>query len=217
MYSIYGPSKVTSVARASDTRTARRVAANREAILDAAEDLLVEGGVDAITVDAVAERADVALQTVYNRVGRRPEVLVAIAERAVEDNRRYMDAAFAVEGTPLDRFTAVVAAYVRFAQERPHHFELLSNPPNEPGALQPIAAKIAGQMAKLADVLASGMADGSFTSSMDPANAAVALWAMMDGVLSLRWRADRTVTDPQRLHDIIAISQSLVVDGLRSR
>lgn len=205
------------MARASDTRTARRVAANREAILDAAEDLLVEGGVDAITVDAVAERADVALQTVYNRVGRRPEVLVAIAERAVEDNRRYMDAAFAVEGTPLDRFTAVVAAYVRFAQERPHHFELLSNPPNEPGALQPIAAKIAGQMAKLADVLASGMADGSFTSSMDPANAAVALWAMMDGVLSLRWRADRTVTDPQRLHDIIAISQSLVVDGLRSR
>ncbi len=208
---------MTPVVRGSDTRTARRVAANREAILDAAEELLVEGGVDAITVDAVAERADVALQTVYNRVGRRPEVLVAVAERAVEDNRRYMDAAFAVEGTPLDRFTAVVAAYVRFAQERPHHFEVLSNPPNEPGALQPIAAKIDEQMATLAELVAAGIADGSFTSSIDPADAAVALWAMMDGALSLRWRADRNVTDPQRLHDIIATAQSLVVNGLRSR
>lgn len=208
---------MSSVARPSDTRTARRVAATREAILDAAEALLVEGGMDAITVDAVAERADVALQTVYNRVGRRPEVLIAVAERAVEDNRRYMDVAFAAEGSPLDRFTAVVAAYVRFAQERPHHFEVLSNPPNEPGALQPIAAKIEGQMAKLADVLAAGVADGSFTSTIDPASAAVALWTMMDGVLSLRWRRDRPVTDPRKLHDIIAIAQSLVVDGLRSR
>ena len=64
------------------TRTTRRAAANREAIIDVAEALLMEGGLGAVTVEAVAERADVAIQTVYNRVGRRPEVLVAVAERA---------------------------------------------------------------------------------------------------------------------------------------
>ena len=88
------------------SRTARRAAANREAIVDAAEELLVEGGLAAVTVEAVAERSDVAIQTVYNRVGRRPEVLVAVAERAVEENRRYMAPAFGSAGTPAERLAA---------------------------------------------------------------------------------------------------------------
>ncbi|WP_232006373.1 TetR/AcrR family transcriptional regulator [Mycobacterium sp. 852013-50091_SCH5140682] len=199
------------------TRTARRAAANREAIVDAAEALLVEGGVNAVTVDAVAERADVAIQTVYNRVGRRPEVLVAIAERAVEDNRRYMDAAFAVEGTPVERLIAAAGAYLDFASERPHQFHVLSNPPDEPAALQRIADKIDDQMNKLAQVLAAGVADGSFIPTLRPVTAAVALWSMMDGVLSLGWRPDRKVVEPQQLREIAEFAMATVLTGILQR
>lgn len=82
------------------TRATRRAAATRAAIVEAAEELLAEGGPSALTLEAVAERADVAMQTVYNRVGGRSAVLIAVAERALEDNRQYMDAAYATPGTP---------------------------------------------------------------------------------------------------------------------
>jgi AcrR family transcriptional regulator len=198
-------------------RTARRAAANREAIIDAAEELLIEGGLLAVTVEAVAERADVAIQTVYNRVGRRPEVLVAIAERAVDENRRYMEPAFASGGTPLDRIAAAAHAYASFAQDRPQQFHLLITPPDEPEALERIADKIDQQVGQLADILAAGVADGTFTSTLEPATAATALWAMMEGVLALGWRTDRKVVDSERLRALVDFALSTVLNGIRTR
>jgi AcrR family transcriptional regulator len=198
-------------------RTARRAAANREAIIDAAEELLIEGGLIAVTVEAVAERADVAIQTVYNRVGRRPEVLVAIAERAVDENRRYMEPAFASDGTPLDRIAAAAHAYASFAQDQPHQFHLLNTPPDEPEALERIADKIDEQVGQLADILAAGVADGTFISTLEPATAATALWAMMEGVLALGWRRDRKVIDPERLRALVDFALSTVLNGIRTR
>lgn len=209
--------KVVVVSEVGNTRTARRAAANREAIVDAAEQLLIEGGLAAVTVDAVAERADVAIQTVYNRVGRRPEVLVAIAERAVEDNRRYLGAAFATDGSPTDRIVAVARAYLAFATERPHQFQVLSNPPDEPQALERIADKIDEQVGKLADVVAAGVADGSFDPCVQPDTAATALWAMMEGVLALGWRADRKAVEPEQLRKIAEFAMATILNGLQPR
>ncbi len=76
---------------------------NRDAIISAAEALLAEGGERAVTIESVAARADVAVQTIYNRVGGRSALLIAVAERALERNREYMDAAYAAPGTPLER------------------------------------------------------------------------------------------------------------------
>lgn len=199
------------------TRTARRAAANRETILDAAEALLVAGGLGAVTVEAVAERADVAIQTVYNRVGRRPEVLVAVAERAVAENRRYLAPAFESAGSPLERLTAVARAYVAFARERPHQFELLNRPPDEPDALERIAIKVDEQVAKLADIIAAGVADGTFVSGVKPAVAATALWAMMEGVLVLGWRPDRKGVAPTASDSLTDFAVATIIDGLRPR
>ncbi len=199
------------------TRTTRRAAANREAIIDVAEALLMEGGLGAVTVEAVAERADVAIQTVYNRVGRRPEVLVAVAERAIEENWLYMAPAFALAGTPLDRLAAVARAYVAFAQERPRQFELLNTPPDEPDALARIAVKVDQQIGRLADIIADGIADGSFVTHVDPSVAATGLWAMMEGVLVLGWRTDRKNPDDAALDTLTGFAFSVIVNGLMPR
>lgn len=195
-------------------RTARRAAANRKAIIDAAEDLLVDGGIGAVTVEAVADRCDVAIQTVYNRVGRRPEVLVAVAERAIEVNRRYLEPAFTAPGTPLERLAGVAAAYLSFARERPQLLQLLNTPPDEPSALQGIATKVEEQVAKLGDILAAGIADGTFHSRLDPAVAATALWAMLEGVLALGWRSDRKAIAPENLGLLTDFAVSTMIAGI---
>ena len=214
-------SKILDVTETKPTtnpsRMARRAAANREAIIDAAEQLLAEGGLGAVTVEAVAERADVAIQTVYNRVGRRPEVLVAIAERAVDENRSYMEPAFASEGTPLDRILAAAHAYVSFARDRPQQFRLLNTPPGEPEALERIADKVDEQIAKLADILAAGVADGTFISTLEPSAAATAMWAMMEGILALGWRTDRKVVEPESLRGLADFALATILNGIRTR
>jgi len=199
------------------TRTTRRAAATRAAVVDAAEELLAAGGPEAVTLEGIAERADVAVQTVYNRVGGRAAVLIAVAERTLEDNRTYMDDAYAAPGTPVERIRAASTAYVRFAAERPHQFRLLAEPPDEPAALERVAALVDEQNAKLAAALADGVADGSLAADLDPVTTATALWAAMNGVLGLSWRADRLRADASHLAELVAAVERVVFRGLLAR
>ncbi|WP_244117496.1 hypothetical protein [Burkholderia contaminans] len=62
-------------------------------------------------------------------------MLIAVAERALEENREYMDAAYASDGDVETKLRCMATAYARFAKARPHQFRILVEPPNEPEAL----------------------------------------------------------------------------------
>lgn len=65
----------------------RRAAAERTrlGILTAARDLFVEGGYAATSVQAVAGRAGVSVDTVYASVGRKPKLLLAVHDMALAE------------------------------------------------------------------------------------------------------------------------------------
>jgi len=65
----------------------RRAAAERTrlAVLAAARDLFTEGGYAATSVQAVADRAGVSLDTVYASVGRKPQLLLAVHDAALAE------------------------------------------------------------------------------------------------------------------------------------
>src|SRR5215470_18103173 len=54
----------------------------REALLSAAEQLLVRGGLDAVSTRAVAEEAGTTTRAVYSLFGSKPELLRQLAARA---------------------------------------------------------------------------------------------------------------------------------------
>lgn len=199
---------------ASESRQARKRAATRELIIDAAEALLEQGGSDGVTLPAVSERADVALQTIYNRVGGRDALLLAVAERALAANRVYMDEVYLQPGTPEERIQAAAYGYVRFAMERPHQFRLLADPPDVPEALDRIADLTDEQNGKLAAAIRDGIADGSIRPDLDANRTATLLWAAVNGMLSLSWRVDRHRTEP---HDLLDMFGAIVTEGLRPR
>jgi AcrR family transcriptional regulator len=58
-----------------------RIVRTRDAVLTAATDLLVEGGPQAVTIDAVVARSGVAKSTIYRHWESRDDVLVAVFER----------------------------------------------------------------------------------------------------------------------------------------
>lgn len=83
----------------------RGMAERRTRILDAAADLIRGGDVSQLTMRALSDTAGVSVPTVYNLVGGRDDVLVALLER----QGAIVEAELAVlEGDPIDRCFTIV-------------------------------------------------------------------------------------------------------------
>ena len=70
------------------TKRRTRSAETRRRVLDAAQDLLLDGGYRATTVAAIATRAQVNVDTVYELVGRKPVILRELIEQAISGTDR---------------------------------------------------------------------------------------------------------------------------------
>lgn len=199
------------------TRTQRRAAATRQSVIDAAREIVATEGTDALTLEAVADRADVAIATIYNRVGNRASLLLAVAEQAMEESRAYMDAAYAAEGTAEERLLLVATTWTRFARECPHEFRILVEPADQPDAVARLAELTRSQNAKLAEVIRAGMATGAVRPDLEPAQLATALWASLNGLLALAWRPGELQVEAEALDQLIAAFLAVAADGLRVR
>ena len=198
----------------SKPRTQRKAAATRQTIITTAKSLIVESGLAALTLEAVAERADIAVQTIYNRVGGRPALLIAVAEQALEEHSKYLQAALAVDVPAREKLRLVANAYTQFAFERPNEFHLLLDPQGEPEALLRISELIHQQNAKTAAIIRAGIADGSIRAELDPDLVALASWAMMNGILSLAFRDDQTHYYAKQVPVLIDTAINLMIGGL---
>src|SRR5580700_8623116 len=74
------------------TRRRQGAARTRAAILDAARQLFTEGGYAATSMTAIAQRAGVALDTVYASIGRKPELARLLIETAISGTSRAIPA-----------------------------------------------------------------------------------------------------------------------------
>src|SRR5215469_8920967 len=102
--------------RYDGTRRRAAAARTRAAILDAARELFAERGYAATPMTAIAERAGVALDTVYASAGRKPELARLLIETAISgtsqaipaEQRDYVKAVRAATdaGTKIDLYAA---------------------------------------------------------------------------------------------------------------
>ena len=75
------PDKVRhSSPMSGETGVDPRIARTRASVLRAATDLLVEGGTNAVTIDAIVTRSGVAKSTIYRHWDTRDDVLLAVIE-----------------------------------------------------------------------------------------------------------------------------------------
>jgi AcrR family transcriptional regulator len=98
--------------RAPRTPPAQR----RELLLDAAEQLLAEGGSDALRMDALARAGGVTRPVVYDHFGDRDGLVIALLQRHAELVRTRVAAAV-VPGAPFeDELRAATRAYLDVAR-----------------------------------------------------------------------------------------------------
>jgi AcrR family transcriptional regulator len=93
-------------------------------ILAAGRDLLEAGGLDAVTMQAIAEQVGVRAPSLYKRFPSRAALIAAIGEAAFEDLHEVL-APLARDLDPASGLRAMAAAYRGFARTHPRTYELL--------------------------------------------------------------------------------------------
>ena len=164
----------------------------RSEILASAEALYAKQGWDAVTMDQVARSARLSRALVYVYFRDKEDLLFAIGERAMELLSSRFQAAAAGPGTGLQRVDAIGRAYVAYALEFPHYFDVCSRfqshaMGSEPSANE-TACHLAGDqvMGTVVGVIEAGIRDGSLRKDIgDPLMLAFTLWAFTHGITQL--------------------------------
>ena len=101
----------------------------RRVLIDAALQLVGEGGAEAVSVREAARRAGVSPGAPFRHFPSRDALIQAVAEEAQRRFRAEIEAALAAApaGNPLGRFRCLGLAYLRWAMRNPTHFEIISS------------------------------------------------------------------------------------------
>jgi AcrR family transcriptional regulator len=101
----------------------------RRVLIDAALQLVGEGGPDAVSMREAARRAGVSPGAPFRHFPSRDALMNAVAEEAQRRFRAEIEAALsaAPAGDPLRRFRCLGLAYLRWAMRNPTHFEIISS------------------------------------------------------------------------------------------
>ena len=103
---------------------------SRAAIIEAARDLVEQGGADAVTMNAVAARVGIQAPSLYKRLKGRMELLSLAAEATVDDLaiRLAIARREAGEGDARTALLSLARALRAFAHERPGGYGLVFGP-----------------------------------------------------------------------------------------
>ena len=103
-----------------------RTSSTEMAILEAARDLLAEGGIDALSMRAVAARVGVSATAIYNYFDNKQALVQSVIAIGFERFDGYLRDAVAdrPEGS-AERLEALGEAYIRFALENREYFRVL--------------------------------------------------------------------------------------------
>jgi AcrR family transcriptional regulator len=100
----------------------------RRVLIDAALQMVGEGGAEAVSVREAARRAGVSPGAPFRHFPSRDALMRAVAEEAQRRFRAEIAAALAAApGDPLGRFRCLGLAYLRWAMRNPTHFEVISS------------------------------------------------------------------------------------------
>jgi TetR/AcrR family transcriptional regulator len=202
------------------TRTERRKARTVQAILEAAERKFLEHGFHGTTVEEIAQVADVSVGSIYVHFRSKEGLYLALIERALEVEERYMEEAFKPTLSHGQQLFAAGWAYLRFYLDHPGYFRILAFPhldarPEEslPFAAQRLAERAEAQVRRVAGIIELGVKTGA-ARPVDPYRAAKFMWGAWTGVIALNLRPDRLRLDDEELKSVLEEGRRMLAEGI---
>ncbi|HWH44216.1 MAG TPA: TetR/AcrR family transcriptional regulator [Thermoleophilaceae bacterium] len=197
------------------SRSERRKARTTAAILDAAERHLLLHGYESARVDEIAADADVAVGSIYNHFGSKEGLYAALAERAVDLHRTFMEEGRETGLSPLERLLDVAGRLARFGREHPGKLRLLAlagaDAPSEVG--ESVHRHLADQERRTAALIEAAVRTGE-ARRLNSRHAAAFLWSAWLGLLTSARHAP--AAGDRALRGAIETGLRIVVGGVAS-
>ncbi len=163
-----------------------RPALHRDAIVAAAREMIIAGGVEALSLRRLARRLGVTAPALYSHVENKQALIRAVAE--IEVGRLANDFDSVRDADPIERIRSQSRAYVAYARENPELFSLiLLTPPDLDVASLPPGTPL--EMTTRAFASASTAVDDAIAAgairSDNPLLVALTLWSGAHGVATV--------------------------------
>ena len=198
----------------------RRRRRTQKAVLDAAEELFIEHGYRAATLEAIAERADVAISSIYfNFAGGKSDLYLALAKRTAVINEEVLEPAYDPALDPFEQLIAVGRAYSKFHLDNPLALRLLSlhdvdreGDERVAAAREEIRASIFSMLERLEGLIQEAL-DAGGNEGASARAVTVFLFGSWNGVLSMHSREQLST---RNLKGVLRTGEQLVVGAIRS-
>jgi AcrR family transcriptional regulator len=189
----------------------------RNTLLTIATKLLVEEGIQALSLRKIAQRAGVSHNAPYMHFADKEAVLVAIAEEGFRLLSLDVEAAMAsAQDSSRQQLLAASKAYVRFAIDRAAHLQVMFRS-IDVEKYPHLAAVSQASLHRLSELVKSGLERGEFRAG-DPDEMTKAIWAMVHGVatLSIAYQPMLLLPDKNSIEDVVVVSIGHLLDGIAS-
>jgi len=181
----------------------------RAAIVDAASKLLEDSGPEAVTLRAVGEAAGVSRSAPYRHYADKAALMRALAERALRQIARRIRHGAEHHQGEWQRLRAGCQAYIDYAVERPHHYQLVfgDTPIAEPDPGLEEAADNA--MAAVGELVAQAQ-DAGLLRPGPTREIATIVWVLLHGLAALQitghLHEPRTIDGDEHLADLLNLA-----------
>lgn len=199
-----------------DSRRERRLAQTRLSILDAAGELFLTQGLHATTMAQLADKADVAIGTLYGHFDGKNDVYAALVDRALDLDAQYCDAAWNEASNPLGRLLGIADGYLRFARAHPDYFRLFRFPPADgpiTASAERVSERVQSEIKRMAGAIREAIDDGLFRD-VDPDCTAAFMWASWDGVIAAHLLPGNMGLSDAQFEDVLSIAREVIALGL---
>ena len=181
--------KTTRAMRLREKSSARRTqqkAEVRQAILSAASELFLVGGLEGFSLRGVAERVGYSATTVYLYFDNKDDLLFAVSLEGFERFGQALKQAYESADDPIARISAIGHAYVAFGAAHPAHYRLMFMERGEfllkenPNDCKPTIDSFDILVRAVHEAHAAGV-----LSPDNPMNLVYTLWAAVHGLVAL--------------------------------
>jgi AcrR family transcriptional regulator len=175
-----------------EERKEREKEQRRNAILDAAESLIFQKGIENTTMEEVAEKAEFSKGALYLYFKNKEELYLGITQRGFDILQSLFEKAIDGNYNGMEKIERIGRAYVAFWKKYPHYYgALLFFQANTFEITEENPCAMACEehgykgLEVLVNALAEGIKDQTIRPDINPEITALVLWGQLSGIIQI--------------------------------
>lgn len=181
-------------------RKEREKERKKQLMLEAAEELILEKGLDSLNMDEVAERAEVSKGSLYHYFKNKTDVVLGICTKATDMLSGQIADVLTKDIPGIEMVYTIGETFLNFVRSHPEFFRSMrffdslkdTNQLGESEYIEMCQGNMNTSFTSMVRAIQIGMHDGSINSDYDAKELAVLLWSTSQGLVNMAYLHQNT-------------------------